>query len=106
MKEIYCRRWGIETSFRELKYAIGFASLHGKKKEFMLQEVFARLYNDTSLIASCVEIPEGKRIIISATAYFCRQFLRMKIDPSLVLEKIANIFLPYGLADNFQDTKT
>lgn len=36
IKELYYRRWGIETSFRELKYAIGLASLHGKKKEFML----------------------------------------------------------------------
>ena len=96
IKELYYRRWGIETSFRELKYAIGLASLHGKKKEFMMQEVFARLvlYNYTSLIAHCVEIPEVKRVNISAAAYFCRQFLRMKIAPSLVLEKIAKHLSP------------
>lgn len=96
IKELYYRRWGIETSFRELKYAIGLASLHGKKKEFMLQEVFARLvlYNYTSLIAHCVEIPEGKRVNISAAAYFCRQFLRMKIAPALVLENIVKNLSP------------
>lgn len=96
IKELYYRRWGIETSFRELKYAIGLASLHGKKKEFMLQEIFARLvlYNYTSLIAHCVEIPEGKRVNISAAAYFCRHFLRMKITPSLVLENIVKNLSP------------
>ena len=25
IKELYAMRWGIETSFRELKYAVGFA---------------------------------------------------------------------------------
>lgn len=96
IKELYYRRWGIETSFRELKYAIGLASLHGKKKEFMLQEVFARLvlYNYTSLIAHCVEVPKGKRINISAAAYFCRHFLRMKITPSVVLGNIVKNLSP------------
>lgn len=76
IKELYYRRWGIETSFRELKYAIGLASLHGKKKEFMLQEVFARLvlYNYTSLIAHSVELPKGKRVNFSVAAYFADNF--------------------------------
>ena len=104
IKELYYRRWGIETSFRELKYAIGLASLHGKKKEFMLQEVFARLvlYNYTSLIAHCVEIPEGKRVNISVAAYFCRQFLRRKIAPSLVLENIIKHLSPIRPGRQFQ----
>lgn len=91
IKDLYHRRWGIETSFRELKYAIGLASLHGKKKEFMFQEVFARLvlYNYTSLIAHCVEIPEGKRVNISVATYFCRKFYMKKIAPSNVLESIS-----------------
>lgn len=32
LKEIYQLRWGIETSFRELKYAIGLTSFHSKKE--------------------------------------------------------------------------
>ena len=43
IKELYRLRWGIETSFRELKYTIGLSCLHGKKTDFLLQEVFARL---------------------------------------------------------------
>jgi len=31
IKELYHLRWGIETSFRELKYAIGLISFHSKK---------------------------------------------------------------------------
>lgn len=104
IKELYYRRWGIETSFRELKYAIGLASLHGKKKEFMLQEVFARLvlYNYTSLIAHCVELPEGKRVNFSAAVYFCRQFLKMKISPYIVLENIVKNVSPIRPGRQFQ----
>lgn len=31
IKDLYRVRWGIETSFRALKYAVGLASLHDKK---------------------------------------------------------------------------
>lgn len=36
-------RWGIETSFRRLKYTLGLVNFHSRKKEFILQEVYARL---------------------------------------------------------------
>jgi hypothetical protein len=39
IKELYHLRWGIETSFRELKYAIGLTSFHAKKVEYILQEI-------------------------------------------------------------------
>ena len=35
IKEIYHLRWGIETSFRELKYAIGLTSFHARKPDFI-----------------------------------------------------------------------
>lgn len=35
IKEIYHMRWGIETSFRELKYAIGLTSFHSKKAVYI-----------------------------------------------------------------------
>lgn len=54
LKEIYQLRWGIETSFRELKYAIGLTSFHSKKVDYIKQEIFARLtlYNYCELITS------------------------------------------------------
>lgn len=96
IKELYHLRWGIETSFKELKYAIGLSSLHGKKKEFMIQEVFSRLilYNYTSMIAHQVTIPEGKRVNFHVAAYLCRQFLRHKLSCSQVLKAIVKHLSP------------
>ena len=56
LKEIYHLRWGIETSFRELKYSIGLTSFHARKAEYIKQEVFARLllYNYCELITTHV----------------------------------------------------
>jgi hypothetical protein len=52
LKELYHLRWGIETSFRELKYAIGLINLHSKTVERVTQEIYARLtmYNFCELI--------------------------------------------------------
>lgn len=38
LKALYARRWGIETSFRSLKYAVGLIHLHAKKPDLVLQE--------------------------------------------------------------------
>ena len=43
LKLLYAMRWGIETSFRDLKYTIGLSAFHSKKVEHILQEIFARL---------------------------------------------------------------
>lgn len=58
IKEIYHMRWGIETSFRELKYAIGLTSFHSKKVACIIQEIFARLtmYNFCEIITTHIVI--------------------------------------------------
>jgi hypothetical protein len=63
IKEIYHLRWGIETSFRELKYAIGLTSFHSKKAVYILQEIFARLtmYNFCEIITTHVVIQQEDR---------------------------------------------
>ncbi|MGX8852831.1 transposase [Amedibacillus sp. YH-ame10] len=43
IKELYNMRWGIEVSFRHLKYAVDLLALHSKKKTFILQEIWARM---------------------------------------------------------------
>ncbi|MEE5883669.1 transposase, partial [Streptococcus pneumoniae] len=45
LKNLYASRWGIETSFRDLKYSIGLVNFHAKKKGGILQEIFARFTN-------------------------------------------------------------
>ena len=43
IKEIYNMRWREETSFRELKYAIGLNALQAKKRKLIQQEIYARM---------------------------------------------------------------
>ena len=39
LKQLYGMRWGIETSFRDLKYTVGLLHFHSKKMEYILQEI-------------------------------------------------------------------
>lgn len=68
IKELYHMRWGIETSFRDLKYSIGLVNLHGKSDAYATQEIWAALtaFNATSRIVREVVVrqPPG-----SAYAY-------------------------------------
>ena len=43
IKFLYGVRWGIETSFRELKYAVGLNASHAKNREYIKQEIYAKL---------------------------------------------------------------
>lgn len=65
IKQLYAKRWGIETSFRELKYAVGMSSFHSKKTEYIKQEIWARLilYNFCEIITTSVvvEKKEGRK---------------------------------------------
>lgn len=63
LAELYRMRWGVETSFRNLKYAVGMLAFHSWKSEFVTQEIFAGLiiHNMTAIISMCVTIPEKKR---------------------------------------------
>ena len=59
IKKLYHMRWGIETSFRELKYAVGLTRLHTKTSAAM-QEVLARLimYNFCECITMSIVIEQ------------------------------------------------
>ena len=88
LKHLYSRRWGIETSFRELKYTVGLLHFHAKKVENITQEIFARLimYNFTELITSHVVIQKPNRKYsykanFSVAVQVCRQFLLGNVSP-------------------------
>ena len=77
-------RWGIETSFRELKYAIGLTSFHARKPDFIKQEIYARLllYNYCELITTHVikqmkNNDKTKQVNFTIAIYICRE-RRMK----------------------------
>lgn len=63
IKELYHRRWEIETSYRDLKYDLDLNTLHSKKRNLIEQEIYARLilYNFCRRITNEVRIKERKR---------------------------------------------
>ena len=62
IKKLYFLRWNEETAFRHLKYAGSMVHIHSLKKEFYIQEIYAKLtlYNFSSYINSSVENVERK----------------------------------------------
>ncbi len=88
IKGLYAMRWGVETSFRHLKYAIGLLYFHTKKAEHIPHEVFARLilYNLAELIASRLILNKRKRkfkykINFATLVMILRKFLCGDISP-------------------------
>ncbi|KAA2302118.1 transposase, partial [Clostridioides difficile] len=60
LRSIYNMRWGIETSFRALKYTVGLTHFHAKRRESVIQEIFARMimYNFAEMMTSHVVISQ------------------------------------------------
>ncbi len=95
IKELYRMRWGVEISFRELKYAMGLVNLHAKREDFVVQEIYARLigYNFAMRIAMGIPLtsPKGNKhsycINFNYAMYICRLFLwqteRASIDTDI-----------------------
>jgi len=96
LKSIYNMRWGIETSFRALKYTVGLTSFHAKRRESVIQEIFARmiLYNFTEMMTSHVVISKKDKqlpyqVNFTVAVHVCRQFLRSRNDePPLDVEAL------------------
>lgn len=96
IKHIYKLRWGIETSFRELKYHIGLIAFHSKKKDCVIQEIFASLimYNFSMLITENIRIHDAKhnnyryKINYAVAIHFCIKFFRSTHAGSSFLEEL------------------
>ena len=85
LKQLYALRWGIETSFRDLKYTIGMLDFHSKKVMCIQQEIYAHLimYNFAQMITSHVVIEKKQRKYtykanFSVASHLCRLFYRGK----------------------------
>ena len=94
-------RWGIETSFRDLKYSLALSYFHSKKTENILQEVFARLtmYNFTELITSHVVVKHKNRkhsyrINFTAAVHVCRNFFLKNISTQNIEALLLQHLLP------------
>ena len=86
IKCLYAKRWGIETSFRELKYAIGLTRFHSKKLEYIQQEIWSRmvLYNFCEIITCSVFLEKNEKrkhmyqLNYTRAIHICRHFLSIK----------------------------
>ena len=98
IKHIYKLRWGIETSFRELKYHVSLIAFHSKKKDCVIQEIFASLimYNFSMLITENIDIDDDKhndyryKINYAVAIHICIAFFRCNnVSPSHLEKLIA-----------------
>lgn len=85
LKKLYASRWGIETSFRDLKYTIGMLNFHSKKVMCIQQEIYAHMimYNFAESITSHVVIKKKQRkhtykANFSVATHMCRLFYHGK----------------------------
>ena len=87
IKKLYRMRWGIETSFRELKYSIGLTHFHSQKPAYIMQEIWARLilYNFCEAITSRTIMQQSNRrrkhtyqLNYTRAIHICRFFLAVR----------------------------
>ena len=98
---LYASRWGIETSFRYLKYTIGMLDFHSKKVMCIHQEIYAHMimYNFAEMITSHVVIKKKQRKYIykanfSIAVHMCRMFYRGKTTSPNLETIIARNIIP------------
>jgi hypothetical protein len=104
IKDLYNLRWGIETSFRDLKYTIGLAYFHSKKVDLIFQELFAKLtlYNFCQVMIEQAIVTQKEstkyryKINIAIAIHLCVEFLHKMQHGRLmnVLELISRYLLP------------
>ena len=102
IKELYNKRWGIETSFRQVKYAIGLHALHSKKRKLIKQEIYERLllYNFCQRIVQDIKIVKKKtkytyQVNFTKASHIIRRFLNKKTSGKPPVENlIAKEILP------------
>ena len=101
LKELYSRRWGIETSFRKLKLTMGMVNFHSKKMMCICQEIYAHLiiYNFTEMITSHVVIKTKKRKYtytanFAVSSHVCRKYFKKETTSSDLKAIIKNNIIP------------
>ena len=112
IKELYHLRWGIETSFRDLKYTLGLVNLHGRSDAFAEQEIFASLtaFNLASRICREVVIRQptngvyAYKVNFKMAVMLCKEHLRTpNTDGETLSKEIARYTIP--IRPNRQDER-
>ena len=106
IKELYKLRWDIEVSYRHLKYSVDLSALHSKRRDFIRQEIWARLvmFNISMIIIDYVQdrkLEKKKRdleykVNITMAIFFTKRYMitRKGGDPPDLECLIAKEILP------------
>ena len=106
IKKLYKLRWDIEVSYRHLKYSVDLNALHSRRRDFIRQEIWARMimFNISMIIIDHVQdkkLEKKKRkleykVNISMAIYFVKQYMikRKDGDPPDLESLIASQILP------------
>ena len=106
IKELYKLRWDIEVSYRHLKYSVELNALHSKRRDFIRQEIWARLvmFNIVMIIIAHVQdrkLQKKKRdleykVNITMAIFFTKHLMiiRKGGDPPDLENLIAKEILP------------
>ena len=102
LKKIYALRWGIETSFRDLKYTIDILHFHSKKRNSILQEIYAQLllFNFCAIVANHTAVAQSLdkkyeyKTNFAVVVRICRAFLLDNDDKINVGELILKYLIP------------
>ena len=101
LKEIYGKRWGIETGFREVKYILGLRAVHSKQENSILQEIYARLvmYNFSMSIIQKTPIKEKDlkhhlQVNFTQATRICLHFFKYRnFEPTYDIEATIRRFI-------------
>lgn len=110
LKSLYRMRWGIETSFRTLKYNVGLLYTHSKCKRFIIQEIFARLtmYNIILAICSNVNLDNaGSKkyayvVNVAHAVHICRKLFLHRLSPPQAEQLLSRSVVPVRNGRSFE----
>ena len=106
IKKLYKLRWDIEVSYRHLKYSVELNALHSKRRDFIRQEIWARLvmFNISTIIIDYVtdhKLTKKERrleykVNITMAIFFTKHFMTIRKggDPPDLESLIAKEILP------------
>jgi hypothetical protein len=110
IRDLYKLRWGIETSYRDLKHTIGASNFISKKVPYIEQEIWARLvlFNFCAIVTAHVVISKGGtkhvyQVNFAMAMKICHHFIRLRDHkpPPDVERLIGNNVLPIRPGRNF-----
>lgn len=110
LKNLYRLRWGIETSFRTLKYNVGMLYVHSKCKRFIIQEIFARLTMYNIVLAICSNIKlnnDGSKthlyaVNVARSVHICRKLFLHRLSPPQAEQLLSRSVVPVRNGRSFE----